>query len=109
MQAIVGRFCETPSVLQPQVHAASRRLTQTPYNGVSFRVERLLLALAGSVIFRGGFEGFLEADHVFAGAEAVERFRFALEIFFGIVGRLDRETRASTSWPHSTSSPLSSF
>ena len=36
--------------------------------------ELLLLAFARSVIFRGGFEGFLQPDHIFARTENVESF-----------------------------------
>src|SRR5437762_2676205 len=67
------------------------RLTQTPYNS-QISGALLLLPFAGTVIFLGGFERFLEADHVFAGTQVVERFRFALQLFLGIIRGLDRET-----------------
>src|SRR4051794_18352789 len=82
--AIVGRLCETPSLTMAS-DTDALQINSRPG-------ALLLLAFARPVIFLGGFECFLEADHVFAGAKVVERFGFALELFLGIIRGLDRET-----------------
>src|SRR5437763_15737830 len=75
------------------------RLTQTPYNS-QISGALLLLAFTWPVIFLGGFERFLEADHVFARTQIVERFGFALQLFFGIICGLDRETDPALDFVH---------
>ena len=49
----------------------------------------LFFAFARPIIFRGGFESLLEADHIFARTEVVECLGLALEFFLGIIGGLD--------------------
>jgi hypothetical protein len=57
--------------------------------------ELLLLAFAGAIFFLGGLERLFQSDHVFAGAEGVERFDFPAEFVLGVVCSLDREADAA--------------
>src|SRR5438552_2424148 len=82
-----GRACSNKSTQQGD-EATERRL-------LSFGIV-LLFCFAGPIffLFRSG-KGFLQADHIFAGFQSVERLGLASQLLFRVVRRLDRKTDSS--------------
>src|SRR5882762_8662931 len=85
----------TPGLLGEKSRASrhSQPLVRSSTNPLAHPL--LLLRVAGAILFLGSGKGLLEADHVFARTQRVERSRFLLDVFLTVGRGLDRETDAA--------------
>src|SRR6478609_1384803 len=78
---------------------ASRGRKRDPL--IAFGIVFGFLRFTGAIVFLlGGSKGFLQADHVFAWAQRIERFGFFAQFVFGVVCRLNGQTNAALYFVH---------